>query len=372
MKFITSLFVATLASAAASDIASDSAVGKNLLSKSRQLNGQYEEDLSWMTKYSIKFASCHTITAFGGEGQDQDEQGSSPFSAQHVVKYHLCPTNNSGSCGSCNSGGSYVADVREFVEAYSETMTEINEAKCEAVEETCNCNYYDDNEGCLNRCYKKAGLSDCIDDGNDFDPSEYMECKEAEFGGNDNDNYNNNDNQFFIGPVCNGKNIHLKLFTDSSCTTAAAKGTYEKYNYGASLPYSSKSLVSDNCISCKEQENDDDDDNNNNNNNNNNYYEQAEPIEMCQELYEQSGKCEKGLKAKESAYRDTGSCVYINNVLPALEKVYKRKGGGAATTMAVLFSMTTIAASAAAYYFYTKVERTTIDLSSKGDDGAFA
>lgn len=371
MKFTSVQFLsAFLATAiATSDIASESKAGSKLLSKSRRVNDAQEEDFTWMTKYSIKFGSCHTIPSYGGEGQGGgEEEGGTPDGFQTLVKYHLCPTTSSGdSCHNCGSGGSYVAELREFVEAYTETMEEINQAKCEAVEENCNCQYYDDNEACLNKCYKKAGLADeCIDDGNDFDVAEYMECREAEFG----NNYYGT--AFYIGPVCNGKSIHLKLFTDASCTSVAPKGTYEKYNYNAALPYSSKSLVSDNCVSCQEVEEANDDGNNNNNNNNNNgddkYYEAPDPIEFCEELYEQSAKCEKNLKAKASAYRDTGSCTYINNVLPALEKVHNRKGGGAAPALATTFALTTIGASAAAYYFYTKVERTSVDLASKGDN----
>jgi hypothetical protein len=350
--------------ASAEAFTADSLAGGNLLANSRRLNQEYEEDLTWMNKYSIKYGSCHTIHSYGGEGAE--EEGGTPAGLQHLVKYHLCPTTSNGDCKNCGSGGSYVAEAREFVEAYLEVKKEIEEAKCQAVQENCNCNYYNDDDVCLAKCYEKAGLSNCQNEDNDFDAGEFMECREAEFG----NNYYGT--AFYIGPVCTGKGIFLKLYSDASCTTAAPSGTYEKYNYNYALPYSKKSIVDTTCISCKEQDDNNNDDNNNNNNgNNNNNYQAAEPIEMCQEIYEQSAKCEKNLKSKESTYRDTGSCTYINKVLPALEKVYHRKGGGAATGFAVFFSITTVAASAAAYYFYTKVERTSVDLSNK-DESVFA
>jgi hypothetical protein len=95
---------------------------------------------------------------------------------------------------------------------------------------------------------------------------------------------------------------------------------------------------------------------------------------MCQQLYEGSAKCETNLKYKSSEYRDTGSCMYIQKIIPSLEKVYRRSGGGGggATFMAVFFFMTTLASAGAAYYFHTKVERSTVDLSAKDGDGAFA
>ena len=273
--------------------------------------------------------------------------------------------------------------MRDFVETYTDAKEEIQEAACQAVEENCNCNYYDgDDQACMNQCYKTAGLTYCDNDNNnnnnnnnnngnnnnDFNIEEYMECKEAEWG-----YYNGN--KFYVGPVCsnNGKSIHLKVFTDSSCTKAAPSGTYEKYNYNYALPYSKTSIVDNDCLSCKEA--DDNDNENDGNNNGGNYYETPEPAEFCTEFYEESAKCETNLKYKSAAYRDTGSCQYINKIIPSLERVYHSKSGGAggaATGLAVFFGLTTVSATAAAYYFFKKVERTTVDLSAQSGDATFA
>ena len=53
---------------------------------------------------------------------------------------------------------------------------------------------------------------------------------------------------------------------DETCSYKAPEGTYEKFNYGRMLPYSSNSIVGQDCISCLEVDND-----NNNNQNNQNY-----------------------------------------------------------------------------------------------------
>lgn len=348
---------------ASAGLSADSVPGKHLMSKARSLeNNYYEQDLSWMAKFSIKFNSCHSIHSWNPEGQG--EESNSPYGSTHLVNFQLCPSDKG--CRSCSGGGDYVVELNEFVEAYTQAKSEMEEANCQAVEENCNCNYYyGDDQSCLSNCYKKAGLDYCGENNeNEFDVAEYMECREAEFG-----NYYN---LYYIGPVCNnnGKSINLQLFTDANCMTAAKSGVYEKYNYGYALPYSKKSIVSSECFSCKDQEENEGDDNNNDQNK---YYQYEEPkvIEMCEEMYEASAKCETNLKYKNSAYRDTGSCDYIHNVLPALETVYKHGGGGAATAFAILFAMSTIAASAAAYYFYNKVERTTVDLS-KQESSTFA
>jgi hypothetical protein len=374
------LSAALAATAVTADISADSVEGKNLLSKARRVNQQYEEDFTWLTKHSIKFDSCHTIHTNGGEagggggGGGRDEQGRTPFGVQHLVNFKLCPS--SSGCSYCRGGGEYVVELREFVESYTQAKQQMQEAQCQTVEQNCNCQYYNgDDDTCMSQCYKDAGLSFCENNNNNnnqnnnnqFNVQEYMECREANFG-----NYYN---KFYIGPVCSssGKSIHLKLFTDASCTTLAPSGTYEKYNYNYALPYSKSSIIDSGCISCKEVDN-----NNNNQQQNNNqnayYYEQPRVTEMCQQLYEGSAKCETNLKYKSSEYRDTGSCMYINKIIPSLEKVYRRSGGGGggATFLAVFFFMTTLGATGAAYYFHTKVERSTVDLAAKDGEGAFA
>ena len=73
--------------------------------------------------------------------------------------------------------------------------------------------------------------------------------------------YNQQANQgegFFVGPTCsnNGKAIYLGVFMDETCSYKAPEGTYEKFNYGRMLPYSSNSIVGQDCISCLEVDND--------------------------------------------------------------------------------------------------------------------
>lgn len=366
------IFSALLVSVAA-DIPANSVLGKNLLSKARNVqNGNYyEPNDSWMVNYSIKFNKCHTVHSVqevaggGGEGEGGGEQGNSNlgYGTSKVVNFQLCP---SSSCSSCSGGAEYVVDMRDFVETYTGAVEEMQQSECQAVEQNCDCQYYEgDDQACLTKCYKSAGLSYCGDnqeDGNAFNVAEYMECKEAAFAGNA--NAYGYAQQYFIGPVCanSGKAINLAVFTDNQCTTKAPSGTYEKYNYGYTLPYSSESVVKRSCISCMKQA-----ENQNAEDNGGNYYQQPEVSESCTQLYEGAAKCEKNLKAKSSTYRDTGSCTYINQILPALERVYYAKGGGggkAATAFAWIFALTTIAASGVAYTFYKKVQRTTVDRKS--------
>uniref|UniRef100_A0A7S3V4C9 Uncharacterized protein n=1 Tax=Chaetoceros debilis TaxID=122233 RepID=A0A7S3V4C9_9STRA len=341
-------------------IASNSVAGEHLMTKARNLNND-DYQLSFLAQLSIKFNSCHTVHSFDATVEDDNEQTGTSFRAQHLIDFGLCPnSSNSNGCSKCSGGGEYVSDLRDFIGAY----VQMQEAQCETVENSCNCNYYNgDDQSCLSECYRKAGLDFCGQD-NEFDVTKYVDCTEADFG-----NYYGS---FYIGPVCssNGKAINLQLFTDASCTTAAPEGTYERYHYGYPLPFSQKSIVDEKCISCA---NDDGNDSNNNNNNNkynnyntNNYgyykkayYQNQEPSEMCEELYNRSGKCEKHLELRNSYNQDNGACDYIHKIIPALENVYRRNGaiGGMAAIMAAIFALSTIGACFAAFYFYREVDR---------------
>lgn len=352
-----STLIATLIASASAALTSDSKAGAKLLSKARNLNQNADQDFSWMAKYSIKFEGCHSIHAYNNEAQEAE--GQSAFGVTHLAKFKLCPS--SSNCNSCSGGGVYMTNLMEFGEAYLEAEREIKESKCQAVEENCDCQYYyGDDQACLAKCYKDAGLDYCGQEEAEFDPAEYLECKEADFQ----DNYGN---PYYIGPVCShqGSSVRLALFTDMSCTTQAASGIYEANNYyGNSLPYSSKDMLSTTCLSCKDEQNAQANDDANA------YYQAPEPLEVCTELYEQSSKCEKNMSSKQ--YKDTGSCEYIHKIVPALETVYHKSGtgGGAAKGFAVFFALTTVAAVAAAAFYYNKVQRTTVDLSSSA--GAIA
>lgn len=341
------------------DIPAESKLGSQLLSKARQLNQGEEIDYTWLNKWSIRFHSCHTIHLFGGgEEEQRQEEGGSPVGNQHLVKFKLCPSDSE--CDKCKNGGEYVVQMRQFLEIYLETKQELQENQCKAVEENCNCNYYNgDDEACQAKCYADAGLDFCGEDENEFEVDKFVECAEAEFSNNA-----YYASTYFIGPVCasSGSAVNMGVFKDMSCSTPAGSGVYEKYNYGASLPFSSKSIVDNSCVSCKEYDEDE-----NNNNNNNNYYEAAEPIELCQNLYMQSAKCENQMQGK--TYPDSGSCTYINKIIPALENVYEKDGKTGSpwsTAFAWIFLVTTLVASAGFYHFYVIAKRKTVNLQDNG------
>jgi len=350
-----------------SDISGESKIGKSLLSKARKLENadDAEVDMSWIARYSIKFHSCHTIDAFGGEENGGQEEGQSPVGDKHLVHFQLCPTKScsAGSSKKKNYCGDYVIELREFVESFAEFKEEEKEQECEAAMEACeyyNCNV-DDDEACENKCLASKGFDYCIEDENEeeFDLGEFLECREAEFGNNNNNNNNNNNALYYMGPYCSnsGSSIHLGVFTDSSCSIQAKSNVYETYNYGATLPYSKDSIVDNKCHSCMEVDDNDDD------NGNDQYYD-AELIQLCEENYEQSAKCETNVADLDENTKNEFSCTYINSVIPAMENVHFRQGksGAAATAFAWIFFFSTIGAAAFAYTLHQKVQRASVQL----------
>ena len=233
--------------------------------------------------------------------------------------------------------------------------------------------------------------------GEEFELQEALECRRLEIdeeaaqyyayqnNGNQNMNgqyYNQNGQQqqqqqanveFFVGPYCsaNGKNIFLGVFMDETCSFTAPDGIYEKFNYGKSLPYSSKSIISHDCISCMEPVEEDEDADNNNGDNN---YQQPEVNEFCERLYEPAGKCETNIDVY-GKYPNTMACKFISG-LNAWGKTRiaatfnEAKKNATPATLAGIFAATTVVFGGVSFYLHKKLQRQSVGLVH--DQGAMA
>ena len=193
-------------------IALKSQAAEKLLKSARRLNGQQEEENTWMTKFDLKFHSCYSMTQVGdreggGGGNEEDNN----LYMQHIVKLQLCPSDQCVSGRGCSGGAEYLVNMAEYVQSYVEFKEEQKQQACENVRENCYCNDNQDDQACENQCYAEKGLDYCIENENngnnnnqEFNIDEYMECREME---NQNNNNNNNYNQYFIGPCKYGTHI---------------------------------------------------------------------------------------------------------------------------------------------------------------------
>lgn len=330
------------------NIPADSKLGERLLSTARRINENNDDgvDTTWISGYSIKFHSCHTTTEFRADaGREEDDNDGSPMEMTHLVQFRLCQ-----SCSSCQRhSGDYVVELREFMETYLEMKEDEKEYQCEQVENSCSCEYddqVDDEDTCLQNCYAAAGLSDCADDENDnndddFELDRYMECRAL------NENNDDSAQALYVGAYCssNGKGVYLGTFNDRQCTDKANQNAYYSY-MGTELPYSTTSLISNDCVSCLEPADGDDDAN-------------GDAVkETCEELYERSAKCERNLKVETP---NNGGCNFIFNLMPQFERIAKNKVSPS-RIFAWIFFLSSVALVGLALFLWKKLSRTKVRL----------
>ena len=320
-------------------IAADSRAGVTLLSKSRVLENEDNgddnngNDYTWMQDYSLKFLGCHHVARWNSDAEEGDGNEVKIVTDRHV-RFRLCP---SSSCSyntalGCTSGfGDYIVDMDTFLQSYLQNKEEIQEEQCQNRLNKCGCgqNDDDDDEKCEYKCYKNAGMSQCIEnnpyyddgeqDGKDnFDIKDYTYCAQYKIDEED-ENKNRHRHldeaevQYFLGAYCadKGDDIHLGLFVDDTCTEFAdsdggATTFYE--NFGIEMPYEGESLVSKSCFTCKDYQ----------------YYGgDVGTRELCENTYMSAGKCESKISGNAVANPNENACNYIEGI-----KVLKHSPNG--------------------------------------------
>ena len=299
---------------------------------------------------------------------------------QKLVHFKLCP---SDSCFRCKNGADYVVELSEFVDAMLEAKMTAQEYNCARVIENCYCDNAYSEEQCEYNCYQNAKMTECAEamenndnDENEFDVMEALECSQmdvdeeqlsmfyynnrdganqqyyAQQGGDD----NNMNEALYIGPYCssNGKKIHLGVFREETCSYPAPSGIYEAVSYGDSLPYAKKSMIDSGCISCKEPTEVD----------YQNYWDQQdedEVTDVCERLYEESGKCEEGLDGY-FPYRDVSGCGFIKSLKESVT-LSLPSASVPAKVFAGIFAVTTAAFAALAATLYKRNKRQNVSLA---------
>ena len=205
-----------------------------------------------------------------------------------LVSFRLCPQGDTCESG-CEGGGQYLVDFDFFLDAFTEAQLGAREYACEMVRENCE----DDEE---EDCYQEAGMNYCMDNEDEFDVQEYLECRE--YGEN-----------LYIGPYCSSDDafsIHLGMFTDQYCTYPADDSEFYDVE-GYVLPYSATaqySIIEDECANCREHGAQQDQ-------NEGDQADEDDVLEQCEELYGNSNKCESDLDVENP---DTSSCGYLEQV----------------------------------------------------------
>ena len=367
------------------DVKADSALGMSLLSKARKLD-EDEVDITWVSNFSIKFQGCHHISQWNDEA---DEEEDVRIETKRLIRFRLCPSDECSpdKAGGCDSDyGDYVIDMNTFLESYYDALENYNEYRCEYTSQVlCDCENGDDKgddfdeEICEYDCYVEYGIEDICSDKNpyqddeqekdeEFDLANYVECQQAKFENNNEERRRLDEEEeieYYIGPYCaeQGGAIFLGLFTDDTCTSFAdnygGANTYSSLA-GSSLPYSEDSLISMDCISCKEPEgyNNDGDD----------AQDDDEVIEMCEQIYEGAGKCEQGLEATGYlSSANNNACNYIQGIkVVRKDGIITQVGSKANKTASIfigIFVVAFVLLAAYVYYLKTKLDRASINLT---------
>jgi hypothetical protein len=366
-----------------SSIQADSELGQNLLSKARKLEENGEVDFTWVAGFSIKFQGCHHVSQWNDEADgDEDVR----IETKRLIRFRLCPTDScsaTSSSGCSADYGDYIIDMNTFLQTYYQAVENYNQYRCEYTSQVlCDCADGDDKgddfnpELCEYDCYVEHGIESICSDrnpyeddqqqqqqGEQFDLADYVECREARI--QNNGRMLEQNNQYFVGPYCaeQGGAIFLGLFTDDTCTTYADENggatTYSSLA-GTSLPYAAESIITLDCISCKEPADFNQDGNDGE--------DADEVIEMCEQIYGMAGKCEAGLEATGYVSKaNNNACNYISGIkVVRKDGIITQVGSKANKTASIfigIFVVAFVLLAAYVYYLKTKLDRASINLS---------
>ena len=334
------------------DIPMNSKAGRKLFQNARRVqNNQYqgngqqynggevnwdEIDSSYLASYSVKFQGCHHVQQWNDEADGEDDI---KILTQRLVRFRMCPadTCSSTTTRGCDANyGDYLIDMETYVEAYMSQMQENQQN---------------------NRYYGNRALNN----NEGWDLEDYLECSEMKMDRRKlNNQYyydgyqNNEDVSYYVGPYCaeQGGEIRLGVFYDDTCSVFAEDGlsVFKMNNNGMSLPYSEQSIVNLGCQSCGGY---------------------GEVNEMCESLYEASGKCETKMNVY---YPNESACSYIEGIKiiqedGVIRTSATRKSTAAAVTTG-LFLTAALLLSGYVYYLRTKLGRARINLAASSQNAS--
>jgi hypothetical protein len=257
-----------------------------------------------LAAYSLKFEQCQFVKAYSDDLAD-DEESTTVLDTKRFVIFRMCPT---GSCDTCSENfGEYVIDLETYIATMVEYQTEMQEGMCKACQECGNYgqnadgdannadggrqlqgnNYYGtvDCDSCYDECMKIENM-----EANGYiDATNFLECvmiyDSADDGGG----------TLYAGPMCasGGTKIKIGVFTDQYCNVPDLDKDVDDYllsDQGVQMKLSHallKTVYSSECIDCTFTDPNQEDGQNDNRDENAN-----QVLDMCDDLYEGSAKCE--------------------------------------------------------------------------------
>ncbi|KAL3943028.1 MAG: hypothetical protein SGBAC_002887 [Bacillariaceae sp.] len=256
----------------------------------RRLDQNYQVDIS---QYSVKFEKCQFVKSYDDD-LAADEEMSTVLATKRFIVFRLCPNNN---CNSCSYGyGEYLVDLETYLAATVDYQKERQQSMCNACKNNCNFGddqYYNDDGGAqrsladymygatCDTCYDDCVKIENMENNGYRDATDFLECTLIH------DPEDDDKSALYAGPMCasSGYKIKIGVFTDQYCSILDSDKDVDDYlmSDGTQSKLSHallKTVYSENsCVSCAANNNGDDDGN-------------AQVNDMCQELYQESAKCE--------------------------------------------------------------------------------
>lgn len=365
--------------------------GQSIMRAARRLEDGDERDFSWTANYSIKYLGCHTVKQWNLYADDNEDV---KIAEKRLVRFRLCPSNSCGGGKGCSQNfGDYVVDMDTYVKAYAEAARRSMEYECQMyLYQKCNCQDGDDQgddfnkEYCEYDCFSRSKKmsQNCIDknpyedDDNEMDRNRNMDmnrileggCNEFEAPDNanrrlDGQQQADDDDEvnYYVGSYCadQGGRIYVGLFTDDTCSVFADKNagrtTYKALTGGLDMPYSTSSVVGNECLSCLKRKDPNHDENNDNGD--------IEITEACEKSIMYAGKCETKLKSGPTTLNQA-ACEYIEGIKLTLKSgiidTSATRPNKVVSFFIFLFAVSFVLFGSYVYYLRIKLRMSIIDL----------
>merc|ERR1712115_173265 len=255
----------------------------------RHLDEEEEQEID-LSGYSVKYVKCQFVKSYDDELAENEEAGTILATNRFVI-FRLCPSE------SCSYNyGEYLVDMDAYLESAVQYHQEQQEEMCGYCDEVCAADD-DGNARKLRKleqdvscdtCVEECNFIENMEDNGYIDATNLIQCQQVAEQDDDG-------NEYFVGAMCasSGEKIKIGVFTDEECSQVAKGVSVDNYIEGT-LSTSLMKNVYTSSVSCikpnweVEEENEDGDENQDEEEEE----EEVEINEMCQELYEASGKCE--------------------------------------------------------------------------------
>jgi len=337
----------------------------------RKLDEDEEVDLSG---YSMKFEKCQVVKQWNSEEQDGGNADGVDdiLSLNKFAIFRMCPNDGYSSCNS--NYGEYIISLEEYLLSTTEYFMQEQQDMCDYCDEVCNAD--DDavqNDGSVDcdSCVDECDKIENMEDNGYLEASDYIECAQLDQE-NDDDNDDDAEQIFMAAATCSsdGSKIKIAVYQDENCAYVNKNLYVDDYLNGFKLSHALlKKVYSGSNIPCSVYDADEG---------------AYEAVETCEEMYQDSAKCESEngfegsnyYSANQAANEET-VCDFIYQIEKGtydassgeimLEGSGKNVGGSSSATGGQKFALTVLVLGSIGLAVYAASIHSQLTKGSKAD-----